>query len=170
MKALKNEISKETSWDKTLLNELIETAQDSTGSKSNCCIEGRNTNRKIELAPSSEDRDLVTISAPDGTVELQITLTDKGPILQVSAASIEMCAADRIALNCNELDVSVKEQMQLKCDGDLNQTVNGNFESTTKGTARVEARRIGVEATWGDVDIKANDDVYFTGERIYLNK
>ena len=171
MKALKNEVAEDTGWENSLLHELIDDAQEG-GAKAEPrrSLEGRHTGRKIEVTSPSAEQDLVTISAPDGTVELQIKLTPEGPILQVSAAAIEMSATERIALRCNELDVAVKERVNLKCDGDLQQTVKGNLDSTTEGTARVEARRIGLEATWGDVDVKANDDVYLTGERIYLNK
>lgn len=170
MKSLNNQTPENASWDNSLLNELIDTAQESLDSEPKQRMGGQNTGRTIEVAVASENNDLVTISAPDGTVELQIKLTADGPILQVAAASIEMSATQRIALNCNELDVAVKDKMNLKCDGDMRQTVKGNLESTTEGTARVEARRIEVEAAWGDVDIKANDDVRLTGERIFLNK
>lgn len=105
---------------------------------------GRRSGRRIRLEPDVGGERLLICTA-EGEVELSIRLTPEGPVLRLAGARVEL-AADQLALRCRELDIDVGE------------------------AALIRARSVGVEATLGNITLRANDDVQIEGERIWLNR
>jgi hypothetical protein len=102
--------------------------------------------RKLDVIENDRD-ELLCVRAPDGQIMLSIRLTDEGPVLTLSAVSLELAARKHISL-ASETGNAIREV----------------------GKASIErAREVKIEAAPGGVVIKANDDVAITGERVKLN-
>jgi hypothetical protein len=109
--------------------------------------------RSIEYQGAEIGGELVTIRSPGGRVELEVLLTDAGPVLRFDAAHLELRAAGRIRAECARFEVVAANDIAQTAGGDL----------TTR------ARTTTITSTRGDVHLVANDDVKLTGERIKLN-
>lgn len=126
--------------------------------------------RRVRLEPE-ESGDLLTVSAPDGKVELVIRLTDEGPTVQLQAAALELFAPRDITLECGgRFRVRAREGIAIETAGPMQQRVAGALEVEVGGRSQLRARAVSVEATLGNVDVRANDDVALEGERILLNR
>ena len=64
-------------------------------------------------------RGSIEIRSPEGFVELRITLTEQGPVLSVSAASIHLEAVDTLSLSCRRFEVDAQEAMTLTSAGQI---------------------------------------------------
>jgi hypothetical protein len=102
--------------------------------------------RSIAVDSSEDGTDRVTVRGTSGAVELEVTLTDRGPVLHFRAAEIQLESSGTLGLECQDLEVRAHGDAQLAAQGDL---------------------RLG--AARGDVRIVANDDVRLNGERVKLN-
>lgn len=107
------------------------------------------------------------IRARDGSCMLAVRLTDAGPVLSLSGASLEISATERIDLSCDSFQLRSREA-NIKIDGDLQEQVGGEVVRRAEGDARLSARNLRCEAD-GDVSLLANDDVRASGERVLLN-
>ncbi len=116
--------------------------------------------RRLEVEPTGAG-DVIRIRAAEGQCVLTVTMTDAGPVLQLSGAAIEIASAGRLDLACEDLRVRAARSASIEVGGDLTERV--------AGTARREARSIDLEAAPGGVTVKANDDVRVNGERVLLN-
>ena len=63
------------------------------------------TARVVRCQRLDDERDMVTISNPQGDIELSIVLTEAGPVLRVAAAELELTARDEARIKCAELVV-----------------------------------------------------------------
>jgi hypothetical protein len=88
-----------------------------------------------------------------GEVEVEVLLTERGPVLRFRAADLELSAAGEVRVDCDRFAVQAKNGILQESGGDV--VLRG-------AAARIEAER-------GDVEIEANDDVQLRGERIKLN-
>lgn len=125
--------------------------------------------RAIRVDSSPDGVDHVTIHGVDGHVELQVTLTDKGPVLHFKAAEIKLESAGRLSVQCDEYEVVANNGIRHLTDGDLVQTVAGDASLIARGDLVTSARQMHMQSTRGDVRIRANDDVRLNGERVKLN-
>jgi hypothetical protein len=87
------------------------------------------------------------------TIEIRID-PERGPVLRVSAASIELDAAHDVVARCRRFEVVATESVSLRSEGDVGVHAQG---------------RVDVSAATGDVKIQANDDVQLLGEHVLLN-
>jgi hypothetical protein len=99
--------------------------------------------RRVEVEPTSEG-ELVRVRAPSGECVVSIELTERGPVLRFTAASLEL-AAPRVAIACDELAIRAT------------------------GDATLDAKNIALRAEPGGVTLRANDDITIDGERVRLN-
>lgn len=60
--------------------------------------------RKVALV-IGEDGEEVRVHAPDGQVEVTITLTEAGPVVRLSAAKLQLDAVEEVAVNCRDFKV-----------------------------------------------------------------
>lgn len=101
------------------------------------------------------------VSDPTGGIALQITMTDQGPLLQLSSAILNIEATQKLSLSADEVDIHAVKQLNLRSDGAMSETIAGDKSSTAEAydhTARL-----------GDFQVKANDDIKLNGERVKLN-
>ena len=100
--------------------------------------------RTLRLITDNGHEELL-LEAPDGELELRILLTEDGPLLKLSAAKLELEAADSISMKCKTFDVSASESAKIACEGAL--SINSNDELT----------------------VNSDDHVRVTGKIIHLN-
>lgn len=124
--------------------------------------------RTIEVQTEA-DADVLRFRAPGGECVLTIHLTDAGPVVRVGAAAIEVRAATRLSLECDEFQLRAAKTAAIDVGGDLVERVGGSVHRITQGDANLEARHARMEARPGGIELRANDDVRITGERVLLN-
>lgn len=61
--------------------------------------------RKVSLVLGEEGEE-VRVHAPDGQVEVTISLTDAGPVVRLSAAKLQLDAVEEVAVNCQDFKVN----------------------------------------------------------------
>ncbi len=117
--------------------------------------------RFLKISSGSNHRDIFTVSNREGMIELEITITEKGPVLQFNTVDMKIASKGRVRIDCEDFYVHAKGRIKYSSDGDLIQQANGDM-STTARICSVKARR-------GNINLDANDDVKIKGERILLN-
>lgn len=121
------------------------------------------------VADASEAGDRLRIESPTGEVELQITLTESGPLLTFRAADLQLGSTGAVQVDCERFEVRAKEEIVHESGGHLKERVQGDRVSLVRGTNAAYARETHIESKRGDVKVVANDDVQLLGERIKLN-
>jgi hypothetical protein len=124
--------------------------------------------RAIEVE-SQGDGDVIRFLARGGACMLTVRLTDEGPVLRVEGASLEIAASKKLSLECEDLSIAARNSAAIAVGGDLEERVAGSVQRVAAGVARTAARRVDIEASPGGIDLRANDDVRVTGERVMLN-
>jgi len=109
----------------------------------------------------TDNGDRLSICSPDDVVELEILITDTGPLLRFRSADLQLQAIGSVKVECE--DYSVKATRSI-----LHET-EGHLLLKAKEELDMEGKVSTLCATRGDVKIKANDDVRLNGERIRLN-
>jgi hypothetical protein len=125
--------------------------------------------RVVEADVESQGRDRLTIRSATGEVELQICMTEKGPLLRFRAADVELEATRDVKVHCEEFHVKAEKNIVQESGGDLRQRIGGQADVKVRGRMTLAARETRVQAKRGNVQIEANDDVEVLGERIKLN-
>ncbi|WP_437690664.1 hypothetical protein [Sorangium sp. So ce176] len=124
--------------------------------------------RSIEIAEEgAEER--IHIRAAAGQLLVSIRLTDEGPVLSLSGASLEIAAAKTLSLSCDTLRIQAAQDAAVEVGGSLHERVRGSVVREAGRSARTTAREVMLEASPGGVEIRANDDVDIVGERVRLN-
>ena len=60
------------------------------------------------------------VRAPDGGVEVTVTLTAAGPVVRMaSAARLELSAADTVAVECEDFTVDARRAIDMTCTEDM---------------------------------------------------
>lgn len=79
--------------------------------------------RTVKVDPTTET---VELRAPNGEIELRITLTDDGPVLHARAAKLELDAEQDVSVKCRDFKVEAQRDIELNGTGDLRSQVRGN--------------------------------------------
>ena len=111
----------------------------------------------------------MTIRNPSGEVELEIRMTERGPLLRFRAADVELEATRDVKVSCNDFHVKAEGAIVEEAGGDLRQRIRGSADVKVRGRMTLAARETRVQAKRGNVQIEANDDVEILGEKIKLN-
>lgn len=122
---------------------------------------------EVESRPGGTDR--VTIRGLGGDVELEVRLTDQGPVLRFRAAEMQLESSGAVKVDCESFEVHASGGIKQHTGGDLEQIVSGDAETWVRGDQRSQARSQQIRALQGDVRLQANDDVKLAGERVKLN-
>ena len=125
--------------------------------------------RVVEADVDGPGRDRFTIRSATGEVELQICMTEKGPLLRFRAAEVELEATRDVKVHCEEFHVKAEKNIIQEAGGDLRQRIGGQADVKVRGRMTLAAREARLQAKRGNVQIEANDDVEVLGERIKLN-
>lgn len=75
---------------------------------------GRSVVLRVGEAPEE-----LEIRSPRGELEVRITLTDEGPVVQLRGARVEVEAADTLAVSCRRFDLRTTETAHLSSAGDI---------------------------------------------------
>ena len=125
--------------------------------------------RVIEADAEGLGRDRLTIRSKTGEVELEICLTEKGPLLRFRAADVELEATREVKVQCEDFVVQAKKDIVQESGGDLRQRIGGRADVKVRRKMTLAAAEARLVAKRGNVEIEANDDVEVVGERIKLN-
>jgi hypothetical protein len=125
--------------------------------------------RVVEADVEGSGRDRLTIRSSTGEVELQICMTEKGPLLRFRAADLELEATRDVKVHCEEFHVKAEKNIVQETGGDFRQRIGGDADVKVRGRMTLAARDTRLQAKRGNVQIEANDDVEVLGERIKLN-
>lgn len=124
-------------------------------------MDNGNSCRELELAsgrsvvcrPVAESCDEITIRGPAGEVLLEVVLTPSGPLLRFHAAQVALDCPGSVQVRCGSFEIETA----------------GDIVHRAGGALRAESDEISLQARRGDVDVRANDDINLTGERVRLN-
>jgi hypothetical protein len=114
------------------------------------------------------DRELITVTAPDGRLCLSITLRPDGPVVEVQAQSLRFASQGLLRLDCDRLEINATTETALRT-GALVQDIAGEVRTRAGGDIDVEANAHRMRSRRGDIALQANDDVSLDGERVLLN-
>lgn len=116
--------------------------------------------RKL-VVEQKENGDRITLQTAGDCIELEIMITEKGPVLRFQSADLLFSSSGKVAVECEDFHVRARRSLVCESEGDLKQTAKSSFSAVGEACS--------VRASRGDVEIKANDDVRVKGERIRLN-
>ncbi|APR88181.1 hypothetical protein A7982_13530 [Minicystis rosea] len=108
--------------------------------------------RAIE-AVAGPDGERVRVRGRGGEVEIEVILTERGPVLKMRAVDLELSAAGAVRVDCDRFHVRAASGIVQETGGEL----------------ALGGRAATITAERGDVAIEANDDVRLRGERVKLN-
>jgi hypothetical protein len=91
------------------------------------------------------DREQLVLVGLDGAVELQVVLTEDGPVLRMPTARVELAGADELHLAARRLHLQGEESVKV----------------SSGGTVEVDSV--------GETNFTAEDDMHLKGKIIYLN-
>lgn len=114
-------------------------------------------------------RDQLTIRSTEGNVVLRIEVTDAGPVLSFSGASIDLVATRKVRIEADEVALHAKGDMQLDAGGSLRERVGGDHHTRVEGSERLEASAVEMQANAHSVEVRAMQKISLDGERIGLN-
>jgi hypothetical protein len=124
--------------------------------------------RRYELRVE-EGRDRLTVRSRGGDVVLRIEVTDEGPVLSFSGASIDLVATRRLRLAADEVSVQASGDLAIEAGGSLRETIGGDHHTRVGGDERLEASAVEVQASAGSVGVRAMQKIALDGEHIGLN-
>jgi hypothetical protein len=117
--------------------------------------------REVEVVPARDGAQLRVRDEAGSGLEIEIRFEAAGPVVRVTARTLELEAAEHITTRCETFSVHAREHIEMRSDGTI--------VHTAKEQARMEGRSIELDASPGAVRVKANDEVQLLGEMILLN-
>lgn len=124
--------------------------------------------RRYEVQ-AGEDADRLVIRARGGEVVLRVEVTDAGPVLSFSGASIDLEATRRLRVAAEEVSIEARGELALSAGGSLRETVGGDHHTRVAGDERLEAANVELQANTGGVGVRAMDRIALDGEHVGLN-
>jgi uncharacterized protein (DUF2345 family) len=124
--------------------------------------------RRYDLQ-AGEDADRLVIRARGGEVVLRIEVTDAGPVLSFSGASIDLEATRRLRMSAQEVSIEARGDVSLSAGGSLRETVGADHHTRVAGDERVEAANVQLQANTGGVGVRAMQRIALDGEHVGLN-
>lgn len=123
---------------------------------------------EVEIRERGREGSL-SIRSSGGEILLSVRITEQGPVISLSGASIEIKADKHLALSCETLAIEATEDASIEVGGGLHERVRGCVVREAGRSSRTSAREVKIDASPGGVVIEANDDVDIKGERVRLN-
>ena len=111
---------------------------------------------------------VIRLSSAEGRGVVTIQFTDRGPLVTLNAADVEIVAARTLRLDSEELVVSAG-QARFDVAGDLTQRVGGEARLHVRHNYELKSAAFDLEAVRGSGSLRANDDVNVKGERVRMN-
>ncbi|RYF71758.1 MAG: hypothetical protein EOO29_29495 [Comamonadaceae bacterium] len=101
------------------------------------------------------------VCAADGTPRLQLQVESDTLVIECLSGNTRLRVAGALSVSADSLALSATRDLSLRCGGDLTLAAEGRIDA--------RAGALALEATRGDAEITANDDVRLEGERIRMN-
>lgn len=101
------------------------------------------------------------LRAADGTPRLQLVIDAGELVIDCLSGNTRLRVAGALAVSADSLALHATNDLSLHCGGDLSLRAEGRIDA--------RAGALALEATHGDAEITANDDVRLEGERIRMN-
>ncbi len=101
------------------------------------------------------------LHAPDGRVCLRVVLTKDGPMVELETASLSIVSHGSMHLAGRDVKIDAADALAIRSGGDVR--IESLGDMSTKALSQT------IEASRGEVRVKASDDVKVDGERIRLN-
>jgi hypothetical protein len=114
----------------------------------------------LDVQRTSENN-VLRVMLPDGAVGISITITPQGITMNVVGADLLLQTTGALAVRADTLSLHGERSVSVTTGGDATLKATGDMYS--------EARIQNIQATLGNVNVRANDDVQLDGERIRLN-
>ena len=125
--------------------------------------------RVVEARAEPGGQDRVTIRGATGEVELEVRMTEHGPVLRFKAAGLELDSTGDMKVRCDNFDLKAKGSITQESGGPLKQKIGADADIRVRGEQSTKAGEIKIASKRGNVEIEANDDVQIVGERVKLN-
>jgi hypothetical protein len=122
--------------------------------------------RRVEVGL---DQETVRIYGAEGQVELLVSCTPAGCVLQFETANLSLRNAGTIDLRCEELNLETGKRLSFHSHGDISTKAGGGCTTEVAGALTTRADAIHLQAMTGDAVVEANDFVRMKGEQILLN-
>ncbi len=97
------------------------------------------------LVHSNEKEEILEIVERGGEMVITVRLTDKGPIVRVQAAQLELKSTETIELEAKKIRIKAQEETSIE----------------SEGTLKIESSK--------NMDVKSEDDIRVVGKMIHLN-
>jgi len=123
--------------------------------------------RTVTAAENSHEQ--LVIRSPSGEVELTIGFTAQGPVLRFASAALELTSPSSITMECARLHLHAREHLEISSDGDIHQKAQQRQVLEAGVQLQLEAPDIFAQATQGQVQVEAVEDVVLHGDRVRLN-
>jgi hypothetical protein len=116
---------------------------------------------RLVLERGMQGRDRICLYGVGGRLSLTIEVTEKGPVLRFDGAPLTIETSGDLAIAAESISLRARQGLSLLSGGSVKVEALGAFD--------VQARSNSLEATHGDVKVRANDDVILLGERVLVN-
>jgi hypothetical protein len=97
------------------------------------------------LVHSDEKEEILEIVERGGEMVMTVRLTDKGPIIRVHAAQLELKSTETISLDAKKVRIKAQEEASIE----------------SKGKLKIESIK--------NMDVNSEDDIRVVGKMIHLN-
>lgn len=71
------------------------------------------------------DHEEIEVRSPDGLLELKISLTPGGPVVQIRGGRLEIESTDAVKVNCQKFQVNAEQGIDLQSRGNV--TLDGDY-------------------------------------------
>jgi hypothetical protein len=120
-------------------------------------LAGRHT-LAIEKSPTGNT---LQLRGKDGKVCISIEVTEKGAVLRFEGPSLSLQTTGELSIEADSLSITTRKNISL--------TTQGSLQLNAQGDLRSHARTQHIVSDYGNVNLKANDDVRLNGERVLVN-
>ena len=97
------------------------------------------------LVHANENEEILEIVEPGGEMVMAVRLTEKGPIVSVQAAQLELKSTETIALEAKKVKIKAQEAASIE----------------SEGTLKIESSK--------NMDVNSEDEIRVVGKMIHLN-
>ena len=66
-----------------------------------------------------DDGEEIRVHAPDGQVEVTITLTEAGPVVRLSAAKLQLDAVEDVSVTCRDFKVETSGRVDIQSEDEI---------------------------------------------------
>ena len=94
------------------------------------------------LLHSDEKEEIIEIVERGGEMVMMVRLTDKGPIVSVQAAQLELKSTETISLDAKKVRIKAKEEASIESEGKLKIESSKNMDVTSEDDIRVVGKMI----------------------------